>query len=146
MYVSPSVPAGPAGTQLTFLQYCELQCGSADAWRGWDTSHWSPLALVPVRIKVTSVDLSCIQNNHLGVKKIHCLVPVPWAPLVPTQCIFLNILNELSFWPGLTWRFKDGANNETTMSRPRKRSEGLSAGLFFFPCLVCSCFESCSDF
>lgn len=143
--MSPPVPAGPAGTQLTFLRYPDLQRGSADAWsRG--TSRWSPLALVPVGITVPSVDLSCIQNDHLGVKKSTacCL-----GSLVPTQCI-LNILNELSFWPGLTWRFKDGGNNETMMSRQRRRSEGLSAGLFLFffspLCLVLSCFESCSDF
>lgn len=128
--MSPPVPAGRAGTQLAFLQYHELQCSSADACLEGGTSHWSPLALVPVRIKVTSIDQSCIQNNHLGVKKSTAWSLFPGL-LSPHPAYFLNILNELSFWPGLTWRFKNGGNNETTMSRQRKRSEGLSAGLFF---------------
>lgn len=33
------------------------------------TSSCKPLALVPVRLRVASLDLSCIQNNHIGVKK-----------------------------------------------------------------------------
>jgi len=110
---------------VTFLQHCELQQGSTDAWRR-GTSCWSPLAQVPVRIKVTSIDLSCIQNNHLGVKKSTAWSLFPGL-LSPHPVYFKNMLNELSFWLGLTWRFKDGGNNETTKSRQKKRSEGLSA-------------------